>query len=119
MAPAPMPSDELCAAVTKTADACWHNMVDNEALAYERSRLPDLGVRVPPHTLHDYSLSGTRVVVEAIKLRRDTLIRLQVDRRWPFADVTLGPSAMWHLAPVFGALQVEQGRLDRLERRAA
>jgi hypothetical protein len=114
-----MPSDELCAAVGKTASACWQKMVDLEALQYERNRLASMGVHVPPHTLHDYSLSATRIVIEAIKLHAETMARTWQRRNAITGDGHMGPTAMYHLAPLYGALQVEQGRLARLERRAA
>jgi hypothetical protein len=106
-------SDEILAAVGRTADASWRKQVDLEALEYERGKLAELGVIVPPHTLHDYGEQATRVIVEAIKLRAQCMTRMQKRHgAWPV-------TAMYHLSPIFAALQVERGRLERMERRAA
>lgn len=115
----PMPSDELCAAVRASAERGNKRMIDHETRLYERDRLTKMGIKVPPHTLHDYSRTATEIVIAAIKLRRDSLIREHVDRRWPTVDVFLGPKAMYLLSPVFAALQVEEARLAQLERRTA
>lgn len=107
------PSATLIAKVEQSAAASWKRQVDLCALKYERGKLADMGVIVPPHTLHDYGEQATRVIVEAIKLRKESATRMWGRRGVP------GWTAAYHLAPLAAALQVEEGRLARLERRAA
>lgn len=104
-----MPSPERIASVEDGARACWQHMINREAETYERGKLQDLGVRTPPHSLHDYSADGTRIVIECIKLRLEAAQRI-----WNRQGGTSFGIA-YQMAPYWGALQAEENHLARLE----
>ena len=104
------PSPELIARVEQSGRDCWKHLIDREAEVYERGKLAELGVIPPPHSLHDYSATGTRVVIEVIRIRLESAKRIWA--RQGSTSFGIG----YQLAPFWAALKVEEAHLAQLMR---
>jgi hypothetical protein len=102
-----MPSDEVC---DRVGEGAWDTLLKVHTERYSRGDLEHMGVIVPPHSLHDYGESGTRVVIACIEDRKRTVYARLASHR---DNGVL--SATYQLAPYVAALRVERARLAELE----
>jgi len=90
----------------------WRHLVDEFSQKYTRDKLKDMGVSVPPLSLHDYSESGTRVVIAAIEIVME--VKLNLVRRG--RNILF---SAWEVAPYEAALRVEREHLAAIEKPTA
>jgi hypothetical protein len=104
-------SDRIIEVVEQTASETWQRLVQGHMQMYDRDKLAGLGITMAPVAVHDYSIDGTRIIVERIKLKLETELRREAS--WAGTGGIGG--ALW-LAPYHAALRVEEAHLAAFDK---